>query len=550
MCSMNLNCKRRMQGGFTLPELVVAMALSTLIVVALQSSISLATRSVPRKNSVAQKDIAAARVFRQMETEVETCTRVLSLTSEEFTFLVPDRNGDGLGEKIRYAWPANPTIALTKTFNSEPTVTLLEGLTAFSITASSQPLTLKVNGPFTASAETTLAASPNPPNALSDLDFQKIVSSTVKVGQSLLPQSSGNEVVWRPTRLTMQLKSANSGSSVDVRLSPALQSGNPSSDRTSSDQMTIPASSMSSSYTNVPFLTPNAPWIKTGSRCTLVVSKSPAASSVTYAQKVYGQDFLYNSLSNWNRSTSASMAYVLYGQRGTISYTETINFPYIQSVNFNCETATGRTPVYAGSSLVNGIGDLSTDFNLNFDISPLLEDSDSDGVSDWQTYTGPTVPASAINGGKWTASSTSIYLKPACNFSNNTIIDLDWRSSQTSIGEAFCKLNTFRFGPSSCPLIIRLRKEEDGLQILTLENLATNPEKQMYVACGLNAGMLNTRLILSANSQCAILFINGVEHGTFALQNATVAETEPSIVVGSVDGVAEFDRVRARMWKR
>ncbi len=80
----------------------MALAISSIIVISLNSTLALAVRSVPSVNSEVQRDIEFSRILRQIETEAETCLRVLHASMDSFSIIVADRDGDANPEKIRY----------------------------------------------------------------------------------------------------------------------------------------------------------------------------------------------------------------------------------------------------------------------------------------------------------------------------------------------------------------------------------------------------------------------------------------------------------------
>lgn len=88
--------------GFTLIETVVAMAISAILLLALGSTIMLASRAVPRGDEAVISEGELQRAFALMESDIQECTDIMMTSS--LTIAVPDRDGDGLEEVIEYAY--------------------------------------------------------------------------------------------------------------------------------------------------------------------------------------------------------------------------------------------------------------------------------------------------------------------------------------------------------------------------------------------------------------------------------------------------------------
>jgi prepilin-type N-terminal cleavage/methylation domain-containing protein len=133
--------------GFTLIEAVVSMAIIAIVLLACGSVLVLAARvmTASASGTAAQADAGQA-VATQIATDLRLATAFTERTSTAVTFTVPDRNGDGQPETIRYAWygagGGNITInsvvygiapnTLIRQFNGGPPATLAERVQAFS----------------------------------------------------------------------------------------------------------------------------------------------------------------------------------------------------------------------------------------------------------------------------------------------------------------------------------------------------------------------------------------------------------------------------------
>jgi type II secretory pathway pseudopilin PulG len=121
---------RRRRSGHTLVELVIAVAVSGILVAGLTSTLYVASRAVnvsgPTRD-VLTASAAAADVLGELQYAITFTER--SENAVEFT--VADRNGDLATETIRYAWSGIAGDPLTRRYNGGTTVTVAEDVHDF-----------------------------------------------------------------------------------------------------------------------------------------------------------------------------------------------------------------------------------------------------------------------------------------------------------------------------------------------------------------------------------------------------------------------------------
>ncbi len=142
------HCDRR--PGYTLVEVLVSMGAAAILMTGLASTLLLATAALDpdfddrdraeqgEVLSVLQSDLAQAKYFTER-------------TSTSVAFVVPDRDGDGEDESIRYAWSGTPGDPLTVAYNGGTTATLLGDVQVFDLqfaTESFAPPTLTAHVGF------------------------------------------------------------------------------------------------------------------------------------------------------------------------------------------------------------------------------------------------------------------------------------------------------------------------------------------------------------------------------------------------------------------
>jgi prepilin-type N-terminal cleavage/methylation domain-containing protein len=119
--------------GFTLVEMVVTVAVMSVIMLGVGSAMIIAGHAVPDAGNPAAASIAAAQVADQITTELQYATAINSYTANVIEFRVADRDGNDVPETIRYAWSGTPGDPLTRQYNSAAPVTMLDDVHEFTL---------------------------------------------------------------------------------------------------------------------------------------------------------------------------------------------------------------------------------------------------------------------------------------------------------------------------------------------------------------------------------------------------------------------------------
>src|ERR1051325_4118910 len=111
--------------GYTLIEMVLALGILAIILVAAESAVVLSAKAIPDGRGPAAAAISGERAQDLMTSELMTAVGVTEQTANAITFTVPDRNGDSVAETIRYAWTGTAGDPLTRQYNGGNVVNVL-----------------------------------------------------------------------------------------------------------------------------------------------------------------------------------------------------------------------------------------------------------------------------------------------------------------------------------------------------------------------------------------------------------------------------------------
>ncbi|MDB5296111.1 MAG: hypothetical protein JWO31_2094 [Phycisphaerales bacterium] len=205
----------------TLVELVVSLALMTIIMGASTSIVLVASRALSNETSNVGADALAARqATDRVVDDLTVATAVIEQTAKAVTMTVPDRTGDGVAETIRYAWTGTPGDPLTRSVNGGAAGVVAANVRALNLAY----LTKTVGKPpaVTGPEQGWVAHAATAANANTSG-----LTSTKWSGGSYAPTLPATAVSWTVSRCRVRLAKKATLGTVTVRLRYATSAGVP-----------------------------------------------------------------------------------------------------------------------------------------------------------------------------------------------------------------------------------------------------------------------------------------------------------------------------------
>jgi len=119
--------------GYTLMEMLVSTSVASILMVGMGSSIYVASQTFESEDKSPAQTARADNTLGQVMRDAQAATEILELTATTAEFKVPDRDGDGYEETIRYAWSGTPGDPLTYQLNGGTVDTIAENVEAFQL---------------------------------------------------------------------------------------------------------------------------------------------------------------------------------------------------------------------------------------------------------------------------------------------------------------------------------------------------------------------------------------------------------------------------------
>ncbi|MEO8494723.1 MAG: hypothetical protein ABI614_06615 [Planctomycetota bacterium] len=123
-------------------ELIVAMTVASLLMAGMMSAIFIAVRSADT-NSATALAITGSLALEDIAAELRDAVYFKQRTATSVMFTVPDRDGDGDVETIRYSWSGTAGAALLREYNGGTAVAVVDAVHAFSLVYNVQTNTIK-----------------------------------------------------------------------------------------------------------------------------------------------------------------------------------------------------------------------------------------------------------------------------------------------------------------------------------------------------------------------------------------------------------------------
>ncbi|GAB5407270.1 MAG: hypothetical protein Aurels2KO_55010 [Aureliella sp.] len=108
--------------------MIVASVSATTLVAGLASSIFIISRAFDDADGITVRNLDAVFAVDEILTDMQFATSFTERTTTSVEFRVPDRDGDGSKETIRYAWSGTAGDPLTKAYNGSAPVSVLDNV--------------------------------------------------------------------------------------------------------------------------------------------------------------------------------------------------------------------------------------------------------------------------------------------------------------------------------------------------------------------------------------------------------------------------------------
>jgi len=526
-------------------EVVTSLAISSILLVAIGSAMVLASRALPTADSTATATLTAANAVDKIAAELRFALQITERTSTALRFTIPDRDGDGNAEVIRYTWNGSPGAPLTRQYNSTAAVTLIDGVQSIDLNFEQQSVKESYPGPIVEEAE-TLLASHAPASYVSGEHY---LNPFTGAGQFIKPALPVDAYQWKPTRIVFRAK-RNSVllplGLVALKIHKAGADKLPAGSALTSG--TIAESALSSSMNWVTVNLSGLTGLDPSENLAFLVENAinlGTAARVEYCAGS-GGSMLTASSGSYSVNPSNSMRYFMYGQISKAT-TRTLTRSLVTSARIGLQTASDvRGKIETAVVLPNRPESLTAQWETDFSSNPTTADQNADGQPDWSSATG--FDTGRLSSGVWRADRT-LTSNPLNAFTDFTTVEVGMRDTTIDGSGAALEMRVEATLLGHGIIEAYVAKQSNGKQTFTLQtrDLLLLP-KVLLTVPKLSTEMVNVKLYVNPADDSIGVVIDGLFQGSYNY-NRSVDLSDGSIRISStlLESGAEFDHIKVRV---
>ncbi|MEM6854800.1 MAG: prepilin-type N-terminal cleavage/methylation domain-containing protein [Planctomycetota bacterium] len=398
----------RRGSGFSLIEMVVSLAVVSVLLVGMTSAVVLASRSLPSSESTAAATVETARGLHRLRDDLRAAVEIPVFSETSVTLHLPDRDGDGHPEVVTYAWAGTPgsfnvaanPAPLTRAENGNAAVVLIDQIQDFNLDYIGGTRDAVFPGPLSESAEVLLSSFDH--NEVSDPSDNDLEHNNPFAAQITpdLPAGVDQYMVTRVLLYSRAHGHANSDYSVQIR----PMNGDEPAD-TATESVIMQESDLTASYEWVETIFSNAGPFGSGEDFAIVLEHESANSA---GQFYYDNTATKNVIRSsnggdtWIYSNSDRLTHYAYGTYETVSDDWTYTTQHVTDINVTVVHATDPATTHRLNVLLPNAPQAEGKLWLaDFNADPTTLDGDHDGAADWQTNSG--FDTADLDGGRWEA---------------------------------------------------------------------------------------------------------------------------------------------------
>lgn len=532
------------RAGFTLLELSLSLVIVATIAIGLGSAVVIASRAVPVEDAPSRRIIENQRALDRMALEMSEASFFTERGATAVGFVVPDRDGDGDPEHIRYAWGGSAGQALTRSINGASAIGVIDDVSDARLAYATRTVVETLDGAWTAGSVSQVSGYET------GNDATRKVTSSSWIGQRFVADALPAGVErWCLKGVDIHVKQDGIASGdLIVRLEGVDGSGLP--DGVVIAEAIVSESALASGWYAVS-LQDASLFAGRAYALTLRTTSTSSVGVVSYdasMSAISGRAMLTGDGSAWSASTTASMLFRVRGAALTQGSDIALAREHVVSVSGEVtpgarDTAIAR--VRAGTLNAPEVLDLRWD--TTFDRDPTQGDSNGDGTADW--FAASQFDGASLSGGVWTATQT-ISSRPNRGFTKTTTIEARVRDTTVN-GEAGAsigmKVDQSAGNLAQLDLFVLARDDDEQLVLLRCRDSATTtfPLAEHVVAHG---DFVEIRVIVLGAQDAVSLWVDGSEVGTYTYTRISgFVQGEISLLSAGGDSGAQFDSVSIRV---
>ncbi len=530
--------------GYTMVEVMTALAIVSVLLTAMGSVIFLARQSIPQSVNANNPRASTALAIDTMAEELRTARYLLERTPTAVTLVLADRTGDGLPEVVHYAWGGTAGDPITRQMNGATPITYIDNVALLNLGFDTEQTTESYDTADVEGPEVVLSSHDNPATPTT---FD--ITSGGWLGQYFVPAMPAEAVSWQVTRaLLMARVNADPIGTFHVQFRPEDGSKKPTS--TIIQQVLVNEWDLPSSFAWHEVTFDEVQHRSPGEGLCMVVALASADFPVSLQYDAGGGfDLLHTTDSGggWTLYPNYGLQHYIYGKVTTRSPAFDVQRTRVTDVSINVTmNDPAQSSFAARSATLNRPEVLDAVWEADFDGDPTQLDLLGDGEGDFEYQGGGPFNTNELSDGVWHAGSVTLRTSASQSFSAVTTLEARFRDTVANSDVARVTVAADVAGDIRATFKINLNLESDNTQTLTLcQNTSQSTTEDLTIIAGLPSTFIDVRLVVDANSDTASLVVDGEHRGTFSYVRYSTT-TNPKLRLRETGDAGEFDYVRLR----
>lgn len=524
--------------GHTLLEMMLSLVLLSVVMASIGSAVMFASSAIPNDDSptaTLARDIA---VIGHLAEDLAAAKYIIEQSATAVTVVVGDRTGDGIPDRLRYAWSGTSGEPLYVQINDQPPTIVLDSVSIFALRYEMRSSTTSLPGALQRSGSEKLLSNEGAllPNSTG-------LGTATAMGQRFTPSLSTEALAYEPTRVEFYGNQAGTANGVIPLTIRDISGFAPAGKTYASGTGLETGFSILAGWTSIAFS--SASWVPKDQQKMIVLGAGAGSGNramIYYKSTSTPLSISYDSGGSWAAGSSGALLYRLYGYEIVRGRSWDITRQHNTAINLTLQsTGNDRSPVSRLVQMSIAPKVLDCFAETDFDVSPTTMDLDADGRADWR-YASGSIPSSSLSGGVWKSANDLSYYDEAILDAKVISVYARMRSND-KLGPTIYGPYTFKDNEDVMPIATQLRSDGAGGQELVIYN-DMDMAVELTRVDDLPAGLLDIQLVLLPQEQVLAIKINNEWAGAVKLQKVTNPGTiTPGVRFGSSGGIAEFGRV-------
>ncbi len=536
--------------GFTLPELLVSVTVSGLVMVSLGSALTVATRSI-RPDASSAVTLDGVRCVRTLQEDLRFATQILDHSPTSIRVVTTDADQDGNADVVQYSWSGVSRAGLTRSINGGTAIAVCEDVTDFSLSLATRNETQAVPLPPVEGSEILLDQYTSTSGTTAvGVGYFEACAQYVHPSAFLSTALLGSSDEWQISQVDFYASKtmSTSGSSYGFEIVKATADGLPTHDLLYTDALDPDDASSSGGWLSLE--TEGLPWLDATQGVTLKFTYVDGWNRLTLLETASGAGDGFQTTdsgtANWLRpATNRSLLFRVYGRVRTKTHQEQQEpARRFQMADIRLAAASLTDgPLYAAAEFLNRPLDAGLQADSDFTTYSITDDSNRDGFADWLLTSTSGTGSSTVASGKWTATNRAIKLTPVIRAGQQVDVRVTGRDTSSASGGVLARAAVLqRAGGKSVSAMAYLTLQSDGTQVLAIyEEIATDSFLQRTQFRMLDSTLQDLRMVLNPQNQTLAVWVNGVFMESIRLQLLASPSLPSTVQIQAYGNSCEFD---------